>query len=199
MEFQSNEDKIMSTIYVVAGGPSLNGYNFNLLKNKRVIAVNRAHEKLPNAEVIYFSDKRFFEWFEGPLLGHTGRKVTGANLHHPAVENYQLTGHKGLDERPGCLKAGNNSAYAAINLAFHMGAERIVVLGLDMKFGPGGETHWHSGYVTMNMVRSFEKMKPFFSSLAHDLLDHDVTVLNANMDSNVDVFERIPLEVAHLV
>ena len=189
------------TIYIVAGGPSLIGYNFNLLRNKRVIAVNRAFERLPNAEVVYFSDKRFFVDFGfGPaVMAHKGRKITVSKLVHEGVENYKLTGSSGLEENNGYLRGGNNGAYAAINLAYQLGAKKIIILGLDMKFGENGETHYHDGYKVKNMEKSFDKMTPFFPSVASELVDRDIVVLNANMDSEVDCFERIPLEVAHLV
>jgi hypothetical protein len=186
-------------IYIVAGGPSLKGYNWSLLRNKRVIAVNRAFEVLPKAEITYFSDKRFFDWFEKPLLAHPSRKITGARIEHPNVENYKFTGARGLDTRPGYLRTGNNSTYAAINLAYHLGARMIIILGLDMRFGDDGATHFHSGYETANMAKSLDKMKPYFASMAEALLDHDIVALNASMHSDVDEFERIPLEAAHRV
>jgi len=182
-----------STIYIVAGGPSLRGYDWYKLKDRRVIAVNRSYEMLPWAEVIYFSDLRFFEWHREALLAHKGRKITGSRLEHPKVERYRLTGQKGLDLTPGCLRSGNNSGYAAINLAVHLGARSIMLLGFDMCFDKSG-THWHDGYTVLNRERQFSKMLPFFDSLPPYLKTIGVTVVNACIDSRLDVFEKIPLE-----
>ncbi len=186
-------------IYIVGGGPSLKGYDWNLLVGKRIIAINRAFQVLPNAEYVYFSDVRFFDWYKESLLQHKGLKITGGKIDHPAVVKYKFTGISGLDTRPGHLKSGNNSLYAAMNLAYHLGVNTIVLLGLDMCFSATRETHWHSGYITVNMVRQFPKMKPFFVTIAGPLEDRRISVLNANMDSEITCFEKIPLGEAHFV
>jgi hypothetical protein len=185
-------DEIM---YVVAGGPSLHNYDWRRLADKRVIAVNRAYETVPGAEAVYFSDRRFFDWHKTTLLGHAGRLITGAKMDHPAVERYTLTGHKGLDLTPGCLRSGNNSGYAAINLAVHLGAKIIILLGFDMCFD-GQRTHWHSGYVVANRQKQFSKMLPFFDTLKPALDKIGVTVINACSTSQIEAFVKIPLEHA---
>jgi len=180
-------------IFIVAGGPSLRGYNWNRLKGKRVIAVNRAYETIPWAEVIYFSDLRFFEWHENALLNHKAKKITGSRLEHPDVERYKITGQKGLDLKPGHLKSGNNSGYAAINLAIHLKAKIIILLGFDMQFDEQG-THWHNGHKIANRERQFSKMIPYFDSIKPALDEAGITVINACINSRIEVFPKVPLE-----
>ena len=111
------------------------------------------------------------------------------------MERYKLTGHKVLDMKPGHLKSGNNSGYAAINLAIHMGAKVVILLGFDMKFDAAG-SHWHEGHKIANRERQFSKMLPFFDTLPVELKRVGVSVINACEDSRIDVFPKIRLECA---
>ena len=52
------------TYYIVGGGPSLTGYDWDLLKGKMLIGINRAFEVVPWADIIYFSDFKFFEEYQ---------------------------------------------------------------------------------------------------------------------------------------
>lgn len=183
-------------IYIAAGGPSLKNFNWRMLEGKRVIAVNRSYEKVPNAEIIYFSDLRFFEWNQRGLLDHSAEKITGSKLEHSKVTKIKLTGMNGLDLNEGCIKSGNNSGYAAINLAIHKGAKTIVLLGFDMKFAPEGDTHWHNGYVVANRERQFTKMLPCFDTISEPLRNAGVSVYNACPDSAIKVFPKITLDEA---
>ena len=88
----------MNTIYIVGGGPSLTDFNWDLLSDKSIIAVNRAYEKVPNAKWIYFSDLRFWQWNHKQLANHTAIKITGNyRIKDPSVEVYKFTGSKGLE------------------------------------------------------------------------------------------------------
>lgn len=187
----------MNVFYVVAGGPSLFGFDWKRLEDRNVIAVNRAFEALPQAQYVYFSDFRFWNWHKESLLAHKGKKVSGAKeLNDPAIVKYRLTGTAGLDTAPGCLRSGNNSAYAAINLAIQLGAEVIYVLGLDMKFDDKGRTHWHSGHPLRNREQTFSKMIKYFDSLAEEVRKLGVRVYNCSRDSAVTCFHYLPIDSA---
>jgi len=47
----------------------------------------------------------------------------------------------GLARKTGAVHTGSNSGYQAINLAYHLGARSIILLGFDMH-NHGGKTHW---------------------------------------------------------
>lgn len=189
------------TLYSVGGGPSLRGFDWDRLGHRRVIAVNRAFEALPGAEIVYFTDARFWRWHHEPLKEHAGRLITAARearIIPPCarLEFVRITGTKGLDTRPGHVRSGNNSGYAAINLAVHEGAKRIVLLGYDMAYQSNeqGGTHWHDGYPTG--PGRVEKMLPFFDSLVEPLRELDIEVINANPDSAIQCFPKCALEEA---
>ena len=118
-----------------------------------------------------------------------------------------------MDLTPGCLRHGKNSGYAAINLAVHMGAKRIILMGYDMNAkgcdvvnidGSGstvvqGRTHWHEGSAIEASMRVYNLMLPYFSTMVAGLDLLGVEVLNAGMGSKIDVFPKIPLGKAHIV
>jgi hypothetical protein len=212
------------TIYIVGGGPSLDGYRWRLLDGHHIIAVNRSYEPLPNAEIVYFSDARFFYCKEhhASLLKHKGRKVSiDKRIVHPNVELYKSTGRSGIDTREGCLKNGNNSGYAAINLAIHEGATFIVLMGFDMRqktvpvtniktkktIEVTGKSHWHDGHKLDGAVIHTPhqvyktKMLPYFYTLVEPLRKLGVIVVNAvGMDgSELRMFPIVSLYDAHIL
>lgn len=176
--------------YIVGGGPSLKGFDWDRLDGRRVIAVNRAFAVLPRAEIVYFTDGRIWEVYRANILDHRGKLVTGAakkHVDHPRVENYRLTGLLGLDRTPGHLRHGNNSGHAALNLAYHLSARRIYLLGFDMIYTDGA-SHWHEGYPWLHRERVFDKMTPHFGAIAAELAAEGIHVWNANPDSNLAAF-----------
>ena len=60
------------------------------------------------------------------------------------IPEFTNTGEEGLELDPTGLRNGQNSAYAAINLAVHMGARTVVLLGVDA----GREVLEASGTIT---------------------------------------------------
>lgn len=187
----------MNTIFVVGGGPSLRKVNLRCLANAYTISVNRSFEIVPHSNVIYFSDKRFWDWYADELRREPGLKITGSpHINDPTVLHYQFTGARGLEREPGKLRHGNNSGYAAINLAYLFGARRIILLGFDLRFS-GDRSHWHDGYPIKNREETLtQKMRPYFDGLAAELKSDGVEVLNACPRSALDCFEKITIEEA---
>lgn len=185
-------------MYLIAGGPSLDEFPWDKLRGEPCIAITRSFERAPWADVLYFTDARFWEWYHAELSTWKGNIVTAAKparIHptFPRMEFYKLTMARGLDLRPNCLRHGNSSGYAAINLAVHLGAKRIYLLGYDMKF-KDGKSHHHGGHPVRNTETVFTKMLPFFPSIVEPLKKHGIEVLNANPDSAIECFPKIHWE-----
>ncbi len=184
-------------VYIVGGGPSLKDFDWNLLAGKKVIAINRAFQVLPDADVMYWTDARFYRWFKNDIDSFAGLKVTC----RPVVESpgdiivlKQNTAIK-IDMRPDFISSGNNSGFGAINLAAKLGAKRIYLLGYDM-LSRDKETHWHSGYEVSHNHSIYSKMAAQMSSLPAELKILNIEVFNANPKSNMTVFRRVSLEAA---
>lgn len=188
------------TIYIIGGGPSLKDFDFSKLNGKITIAINKAILHFPNANVAYWTDTRVYDWYNKQIDNFKGLKIT--NKPNPCKEgiiNVLNTGKTGLELNSNGIRHGNNSGYAAINVAYHLGAKRIILLGYDMG-NSKNSTHWHDGY---NLPKSNPNlyqisMLPNFDTLTEPLEKAGVEVLNANLESNLKCFKKIPLDTATL-
>lgn len=76
--------------FIVGGGPSLDGFDYQLLNDKHVIAVNQAIFKLPNANHFITMD---YTWLQNSrvMCGNQITQVQGqAFLRHPAEKIFVL-------------------------------------------------------------------------------------------------------------
>lgn len=93
------------------------------------------------------------------------------------------------------LHYGNNSGYQAINLAYLMGATRIVLLGYDMQY-TGGKKHWFGDHPTGFTNGNFIEYVKHFTPLARDLKAEGVEVINCSRETALTQFERADLDDA---
>lgn len=198
------------TVIVCASGPSLTGFDYSRLAGRNVIAINREHEVIPSAQVLWWSDARYWRGeIEGrrnrdSLLAHPAPYKATCQMDYrpddelpPEIIEYRFTGALGFDPDPRCLKHGNNGSHAAIHLAAHLGATRVVVLGLDMKYGPDGRSHRHSGHGLIHTERTLsELMLPHFAPLAAELSKRGIEVINGSEDSALNIWPRCSIDAA---
>jgi hypothetical protein len=188
--------------YIVGGGPSLKKFNWNLLDGKFVIAINRAYEVLPRAQIVYFTDKDWWEQHKQNLLNHKGKKIKGSltrsRANHPEVEEYTLSGPTGLDTSERCLKHGHNSTHAAINLAaVHLGFKKIYLLGADMGWGEKNNkttSHWHTGHKRTDPESVYNKMREALATIVDPLKKMGVEVININNKPTLPFFRTASFE-----
>ena len=192
-----------ATVACLGGGPSLTHAQVAALKGRvRVIAINDAWQVAPWAEVLYACDWRWWLKHNG-VPAFTGLKVALSNARahldaYPEIHLLENTGTEGLEFEPTGLRTGRNGGYQAINLAVHLGAKRILLLGYDMKAAADGRTHWfgdHADWPTRPSVFA-QAMLPHFPGLAAALEVLGVEVVNCTPDSALDTFPRVPLEDA---
>jgi hypothetical protein len=102
---------------------------------------------------------------------------------------------EGLELRPTHLARGRNGGYQAINLAVHLGAKRILLLGYDMMRGPKGEEHWHGDHP--NRSRSpYTTFQACFPSLVDPLKAEGIEVINCSRRTALTCFPRKSLQDA---
>jgi hypothetical protein len=151
-------------------------------------------EYVVDPEVIYFSDRRVWEWYGAGIAGTKARIITVAKgMKDERVEYWLARRPKGLSTEPKCLSTGNNSGYAAINLAYHLGAKVIVLLGLDMKLS-AERCHVHSPHPALFLQRYIDNMLPMFDSLVEPLAAAGVAVVNAGPDSAIECFPKLRID-----
>jgi hypothetical protein len=184
-----------STIVCVASGPSLTVEDVEFVRGKaRVIAVNTSYRMAPWADVLYACDARWWKWHKG-VPEFEGLKFTLTSPVWQGVRLLKNTGAAGLEVKPHAIRNGRNSGYQAINVAFHLGAKRILLLGYDMQRGPGGKSHWH-GEHPMVQRSPFSSFVQMFDTIVDPLKKHGVEVINCSRETALKCFPRMTITEA---
>ena len=190
---------IGETIFIIGGGTSLRDFNWASLNGKKTIAINKSIISYPNANILYWTDSRVYSWLKQDIDNFNGLKYTIRD-HHSYVGDIKIlkkVNKFNLEESKDTLSHGNNSGYAAINLAYHLGAKRIILLGYDMR-NDGKKSHYHDGYPVPitgdNIYR--DEFIPGFQVLAHLLKTKGVEVYNASLNSLLTVWPKITIDKA---
>lgn len=203
-----------ATVVCVAGGPSLTQAQVDACREReldgsrvRVIVINDGYRVAPWADVLYFCDDRWWEWhakkvgaWAGLIVRLDGGKYDFGDKRIKVMRNDSHDGDRqvgGLADRRDALRTGRNSGFQAINLAVHLGAKRIVLLGYDMQPRlEGGRTkmHWFGDHPGGTSDRVFDTMLPHFQTLVDPLRRRGVEVLNATPGSRISCFPKVSIE-----
>lgn len=191
-----------ATIVCIASGPSLTPADVDYCRGRaRVLAVKDAIRLAPWADALYGAGadgggwwKRngpAISWFEGPRFTLDPAAAAWATV-------LRDTGFTGLDTDPSGLKTGKNSGYQAINLAVHLGAARIVLLGYDLQEGAGGKQRWFGNHPwqTRSWFELGPMVAPLFETLVAPLQALGVRVVNASRATRLTCFDRAPIDQA---
>jgi hypothetical protein len=181
------------TVVCLGCGPSLTQADVDLVRGRaRVIAINTAYTLAPWADVLYACDSKWWFWHQG-AKDFPGRKLAltpEAQRHFPDVELLRNSGPDGLELKDrGAVRAGSNSGHQAINVAVHLGASRILLLGYDMRGG-----HFHAPHPD-GSAPPFTVCLARFRTLAA-ALPAGVQVLNCTRRTALTCFPCVPLEDA---
>lgn len=189
-------------VVLVAGGPSLAGFDWGRLAGRNVVAINRAYEVLPNARALWWSDHGFYRQHAAQIEAHgaelkcSGFRPGHDRLRYPEwVRTYTFSGVDGFDPDPGCIRHGRNGGYAALHLVAHLGPpRRAVLLGYDMRHA-GGRSHWHSGHGRFVPEQTLvDAMLPLFATLTGPLAALGVEVINASPESRIECWPRVTID-----
>lgn len=186
-----------ATIVCIGGGPSLTPADIATVRGRaRVIAVNDAYRLAPWADVLYACDQQWWNWHAGvpTFAGWKYGIASSVPITWPDVVVLENTGWLGLEEEPTGLRAGHNGGYQAVNLAVHLGAARILLLGYDMA-PDGAQTHWFGDHPD-HVPSPFPEMRAAFDTLVAPLAARGVEVLNCSRRTALTAFPRVPLEQA---
>ena len=183
---------------ICASGPSLTPADVRTLRALvgQLIVINTTFRLALDADHLYACDKKWWDVyhaevamdFGGACWTYDRQAATDYGLHH-------LPGDcqgRGLCRQPMRIHTGGNSGFQAINLAYHLGATRIILLGYDMQ----GSTHWHGAHPAgLNNGHShYADWRARLGELAKDLEAEGVEVINATRDTALTCFRRVALE-----
>lgn len=171
------------TVVILGGGPSLSQSEIAYVKGRAfTIAINATYRKALWADCLYGAD---FTWWQSVNFApeFSGKKYGihsyDTDAMPPDIWVLANTGMTGLETIPGGLRTGKNSGYQAINLAFHLGATKIVLLGYDMQDGPNGETNHHEPHV-VPWGHDYAEWLTCFRSLVEPLREAGIDVVNCS-------------------
>lgn len=163
----------MKTCYVVGGGESLTGFNFNVLMGKNTIVINKALFYVHNPTYFITLDYTFLRKIQIDkfIASHTNKifvinfgsgqldvinnKITDIRSHRTydklnlfsTVIRSNIIEGVGLNNKD--FRTGNNSGYCGLQLALILGYKKIYLLGFDLI--AKNKTHFHDGY-TQNIT-----------------------------------------------
>ena len=181
------------TAVVVASGPSLTDEQIALVEHSDAltIAVNNSYGKLQHPDAVYACDYFWWNFNHMKVKQYIPRSPLWSQ-DRAASEQFQLShiqweGKDGLGKRG--LRVNGNSGAGAINLAYHFGVRRILLIGMDMKIGSNGEKHWHPDHPKpMVQGQQFEEWRHKMNVLAADLKAEGVEVINCTPGSALTCF-----------
>lgn len=131
------------TIACIGTGPSLTPAQIEVARRKgfALYGCNLVYQSVPDLAVLFATNAPFWDYFWNR---HDGPR------HHPCAKwtnNEESAGRYGLNyigsrDGPGLstnprrVHHGHSSGYCLVNLAYLHGADRIVLLGYDMRYAP---------------------------------------------------------------
>jgi hypothetical protein len=144
--------------------------------------------------MLWFGDSRWLEWhytrreFMASWKAFKGIRVSCVQRikDHKVIKYVKLSSTKfGIETDPLKVCWNKTSGASAINLAYHLGAKKIVLLGFDMQIVDGNE-NWHKDHVFQG-----DKPNPYplflepFKGISEDLKKLNVEIVNTCMDSAI--------------
>lgn len=180
--------------FIIGGGPSVGTLDLSALQGMNVLGVNDAYQ-LPCTSACFFGDT-VWEGHHAARLAEWGKPIfSTSGIHKPQYHHLDMVS-KGISKDARSVGWNKNSGFASINLACHLGASRIFLVGFDMQF-KDGESNYHPNIrkVAANTYKVFLGNQ---QAVADGLRVNfpRVKVYNANPESAMTVFPKITFQQA---
>lgn len=196
-------DCIVQDVIAGRATPSIYSQYMSCLHDKHVIGINISYMIGNWIDMVFFGDKSFFLSNEAQLAKFTGLKVSC----HPICERYRWikylprngSQYNGISMAMDKVSWNSNSGAAAISVAAHTGAKRIILLGFDMTLNMQGQQHWHDVYGRRLRDPKKAKALPFtrhlqgFTAIQNDARKMNIEILNCSEESVIPNFKKIKL------
>lgn len=179
------------TVVCLGGGPSLTPADVDACRGRAtVIAVNDSWRLAPWADALMASDAAWWAARKGvPEFGGLKFSLEANSGRWPGVTVLQVTGDKGIEPEPTGLRTGRNSGAAAINLAVHFGAARVLLLGYDLQAKDEAHSHWFGAHQRpLRGGSPYQLFRQMFEAMVQPLKDAGVSVINCTAGSALRCF-----------
>ncbi len=182
-------------------GPELYAPYMQMIHEEHIIGANNAYLLGDWVDVCHFGDHGWYKVHRDRLSRWPGIKVThvpafadpgfdnGCNVKFMERDRRRL----GLSSHPARLCWNFNTGASAIDLAAHLGARKIILLGFDMSHS-GTSTHWHAGHG--HVRQSYARFLRGFPMIAADAQRMGLEIINASPSSAITEFPRVSLKEA---
>lgn len=194
MEFRDER----RTAIVIASGPSASEADLSLIKGWPVIVVNDCFRLYPGADILYACDHQWWDIHHKDTKGFAGERWTQCRQTAQKYDLSHIAGEPGagFSTRRGLIFFNWNSGAQAMQLAWQLGAGRLILIGFDL--GPiKGKVHWFGdhprGLINDSPWQMFEGA---FEIMATDCRKLGIEVINTSMASRLRCFPRMPLAEA---
>lgn len=189
------------TVFILGGGPSLTQDAIDSVRGRgRAIAVNSSASKARWADMLLFTDNSWFEPRQAFVASWSGMAVTLSRHAKVALPDKLLRLREmvrrdfppdGADH----IRHGRSSGQRALSLAVSLRAALVVLLGFDMRVGPGGREHHHDEYAgeTRDLGIYESQFRPAFAGWHRTALMAGTRVVNASAGSALTEFPFIDL------
>lgn len=181
------------TAFIVAGGTSVWDCDLESLRGHRVIAVNSSIFSVPFADFCVWNDDRWWRKHCETLKGYPGRIVTSHNVHPPGVLGMEKVSETvGISGARTQLAMKRTTTQAAMNLAVHLGVNRIVLLGVDLVVRQG-RIHHHAEHPWPLAADAWTAQRKCLEFTRKPLAQRGIEVINCSIISTIDWWPKIPL------
>lgn len=195
------------TVICLASGPSIDQEQVDVIRKTGhpVIAVNNTFQLAPWADIIFAADilwwYRYYDdvvatchgelWTLDGVGDHFVRRTRRSE---PPIKQVAFDRETGLGKTR--VNHGGNSGYIAVNLAYLMGAKKIVLVGYDHKHS-NEQTHFHGDHETKYFRKNADDTDRWVSNfawLSYDLNSSGVDLVNCSLDTAIETCRRSTLE-----
>lgn len=187
------------TVVIFGGGPSLEATQVQkaITAGWKRIACNDAYRLDLEADVLCWGDARWYGWNAGDLERHRGMNVTW--VPRPVYPRYAVRRleRRAANEKLSTVPTGivaESTGQGALNLAYLLGATRIILVGFDMK-AVYGRMNWHDFHQRQEDPALYpSRYIPAMAAAGAMLNELGVEALNATPDSALTCFPMVDLE-----
>ena len=183
------------TIYILGGGGSFKKADPECLRDKFVIGCNEAFQL--GSELVnycHFTDLQWWQQHGRNLSEYQGTVTTCQQLVHDERIKILKGRPRGIEFKDSSIIGVNrNTGLGAINIAVHMKATRIVLLGFDMGAGEDGH-HWYARTDKGNRDGTYRMHRKFALEVWEDIRAHGgIEILNASPNSTLPFWPKVKL------
>jgi hypothetical protein len=192
------------TVFVIGGGPSVKSVNLKLIHKRPVVGCNDAFRLGTWVDWCVFADKRWWLWNWEELAQWPNREravcivpqlLDGRAERWPWLKILRRDEARfGLSVEPDTLCWNRGCGGTAINMAYLLGASRIVLIGFDMRMVKG-QHNYHDHHQKEERPQIYQNsMRPFLKPMSDAMKVTGLQIVNATPGSALDVFPIMSLE-----